>query len=396
MRIFSPRKIIFALIACILLFAALFWGLTEKSKPRFLAGVPFTEAYRNCIEEAKPKPEKGLCLRDLAEYVSGNSTASEIEAAIDSLTDSEDLAWCHEFLHYAGWGLYKKTKNLPDAFLGASGKCDSGMIHGIVEEYISEKLGGQDPEEFIMNVAPTACEEDTVKDNPLPSAHVLGYCYHGLGHAFMFITANDLPQSLRYCDMLPSSYSAGCYTGSFMENLQSKQVGRLGAHVSAYAPKEDNPDYPCSVLDEKHQDFCYRYAGIAVGVRTKGDFKQAFESCLKFSPAHRNICFWGVGSHIPAPQWSNRWAGEKCKIALEISVEAYEQCILGGMSFLIPLKLGNPQAIGEFCEAIEPGYRNLCFESAGENLRSWTTSKEEYAKKCGKLSSARGRALCLK
>lgn len=296
-------------------------------------------------------------------------------------------------MHYAGWGLYKKTKNISDAFLEANSRCDSGMFHGVVEEYISEQSDGKEPKQFVVSIAPTACENDMAKNNLLPGVRAI--CYHGLGHAFMFITANDLPQSLRYCDVLSPAHAGECYTGAFMENLQSKQVGRLGTHPSAYAPKPDDPDYPCNALDEKHKDFCYRYAGIAVVVRTKGDFKQAFKSCLKFDPAYRNICFWGIGSDIPAPQWTSCEAGEKCGLAREVSDEAYKQCIQGAMAFLIQLNLGSPQAVNEFCGAIEPNYRDLCFESAGANFRAWVKSDQELAKKCDQLLSARARVFCL-
>lgn len=274
----------------------------------------------------------------------------------------------------------------------ASSRCDSGMFHGIVEEYMSEALGGRNPEQFITAIAPTACEDDVAKNNLLPGVKAI--CYHGLGHAFMFITSNNLPQSLRSCDVLPPSHSGECYTGAFMENLQSKQVGRLGTHPSAYTPKPDYPDYPCNILDEKHKDFCYRYAAISVVPATKGDFKQAFASCLKLTPAHRSTCFWGVGSDIPAPQWSSSDAGKKCGLALEVSTEAYKQCILGSMAFLVQLNLGNPQAVNEFCGAIKTDYRDICYQAAGANFRSWVSSDKDLAQKCSLLPDIHAHSIC--
>ena len=394
MRTQRVKKVVIIVGVCTLLFTFLFFIRGKKSVPRFRIGVSLVDAYRSCIESTKPQQEKGLCLKELAEYASRNSTAGEIDTAIGSLTKPDDLAWCHEFMHYAGWGVYKQTKNISNSFAVASSKCDSGMFHGIVEEYINEKSEGKEPEQFIITSAPTACEDDVAKNDVLPSGHVKGYCYHGLGHAFMFITNNDLPRSLRYCDALPPYYSAGCYTGAFMENLQSKQVGRPGTHPSAYTPKSDDPDYPCNILDNKYRDFCYRYAGIAVGVRTKGDFKEAFASCLKLSPAYRNICFWGVGSSIPAPQWSSRWAGEKCKLALEVNADAYRQCILGGMSFLMQLNLGDPHAVDEFCGAIATNYRDICYVAAGENFRAWIKSDGDLKEKCNQLFDIGARGLC--
>jgi len=393
MHALTMKKIIPFIGLCILVLAFVVWVAVQKPSPRFRAGTLLPNAYRDCINIIKSQQDKGICLKDLGDYAGKNSTAREIDAAIISLTQSGELSWCHEFLHYAGWGLYKKTKNISNAFLEANSKCDSGMFHGIVEEYISEASEGKNQEQFVTSVAPTACEGDVAKNNLLPGVKAI--CYHGLGHAFMFITGNDLPQSLRHCDALSPAHAGECYTGAFMENLQSKQVGRLGTHPSAYMPKPDDPDYPCNLLDEKHRDFCYRYTGIAVVVRTKGDFKKAFKYCLKVAPAYQDTCFFGIGTDIPAPQWTSREAGEKCGVALEVSAKAYEQCIMGGMAFLIQLNLGDPQAVNEFCGAIKPDYRDIYFQSAGANLRGWVKSDQELDERCNQLLDPRGRTLCL-
>ena len=138
------KKIVLLAGVGVFLFVSLLFIEWEKPTPHFRADAPLADAYRGCINGTKPEQEKGRCLKDLAEYAGGNTRMSEIDAAIGSLTKSEDLAWCHEFMHYAGWGLYKKTKNMSDAFAAASSRCDSGMFHGVVEEYISEASAGKE------------------------------------------------------------------------------------------------------------------------------------------------------------------------------------------------------------------------------------------------------------
>lgn len=69
-----------------------------------------------------------------------------------------------------------------------------------------------------------------------------------------------------------------------------------------------------------------------------------------------------------------------------MSEEAYGQCVKGAMAFLVQLNLGSPQAVNGFCGAIDPDHRDLCFQSAGENFRSWAGSDEELAEKCNELS----------
>ena len=242
------------LVFLILLIIAEFFVLNE-SFLNVSGKIPIRETYIACLNNTKQPKEKGLCLRSLAKDALKDHSAKEVESAmltILTISDSDKRQWCHEFMHYVGWELYDKTKNLYQAFNLASDKCDSAMYHGIVEEYIKTAQIGYKPEDFVKNVIPNSCEDGFSKLN-LPVS-MKGHCYHGLGHAFMFITDNDLIQSLRYCDHVLVGYENSCYTGALMENLQSKQVGRLGTHVSKFSFDLNNPDYPCSILEQKYKD----------------------------------------------------------------------------------------------------------------------------------------------
>jgi hypothetical protein len=309
-----------------------------------------------------------------------------------TIGDSDKRQWCHEFMHYVGWELYDKTKNLYQAFNLASDKCDSAMYHGVTERYIETAQIGYKPEDFVKNVIPNSCEDGFSKLN-LPVS-MKGHCYHGLGHAFMFITDNDLSKSLQYCDVLVG-YENACYTGAFMENLQSKQVGRLGTHVSKFSFDLNNPDYPCSILDQKYKDYCYRHKGASNILFTNANVKQSVQECLKVTPAYQDQCFWGMGSNLPGPQWSSRVAGEKCNEALEINPQAYKQCILGAMAFLVQFNLGNANATVEFCDAIKKDYKPICYGAAGRIFVGWITDKESLEEKCKHFEDPVAQGICL-
>lgn len=344
--------------------------------------------YIACLDSNDKDIKKGQCLRRLAINAITDYSVEEIDSVIRTIGDSNKRQWCHEFLHYAGWELYKKTQSMFDAFSQASSECDSAMYHGVVEEYINETESSSDPEKF-TSIIPEVCEEENIDKNLQSGMKAL--CYHGLGHAFMLITDNSLDESLEYCDSL--LVPVACYTGVFMENTQSKQVGRSN-HPSKFNYARENPNYPCNILDEKYKDQCYVYKGISNVVQTSGDFKQAFEDCLEADPEYQDKCFLGVGSNIPGPHWSTQTAGKKCGVALEVSPLAYEQCIYGAMSFIVQLNLGDPKSATEFCEVADENYKDICYRAAGISLGGWITPEETLEKKCKQFKETKAQELC--
>lgn len=347
------------------------------------------QEYIACLDNFNKPKEKGQCLRRLGSDALRDYSTAEIESTVKTINDSYQRQWCHEFMHYVGWALYKKTHNMFDAFAQAKGECDSAMYHGVVEEYISEAGIDSDPKKF-ANIIPNVCEDDISKHNL--SSGMKSICYHGLGHAFMLITDNNLNESLKYCDDLSATHP--CYTGAFMENVGGKQVGRFLNHPSKLSYNQNDPDYPCKILDEKYKDQCYIYKGISNVVHTGGDFKQSFKDCLKVTSKYQKKCFWGVGSDIPGPHWNTQTAAEKCAVALEISPEAYGQCIFGAMSFVVQLNLGDPKSAIEFCDVADQNYKDICYRAAGISLGGWVTAEEPLNKKCQVFKEMKAQRLC--
>ena len=372
-------------------FVFLLVALTFLSPPD-KKNMPIAKAYETCTNQEKPDKEKGVCLRKLAASVYENHTVPEIETAMRHAVDTKKLRWCHELMHYIGWEMYQDTQSMNNAFFLASGLCDSGMYHGIVEEYINQANLVYDAMETIEVISQHACT-DAFSNQQIPLA-MKGICYHGLGHGFMFITENNLPLSLQYCDLVPAGNRQACYAGTFMENIQSKQVGRFFNHPSKYITRDD-PDYPCSILDDTHKDYCYRYQGVYNVTRTNADFKKSFELCKDVLPEYQDRCFWGVGGNIPAPDSSSSIAAEKCKLAIGVDPRAYEQCILGAMIFLIQIHLGDADTAAEFCEITKESHKEICYLAAGQALKNWVTPTETIQEKCGHFKKGLAQELCL-
>jgi hypothetical protein len=346
--------------------------------------------YINCLTK-KDDLAIGQCLRQVAKDTS-NIAKIEREGIINQLTASQQLHWCHEFLHYVGWDVYQQTNSLPLAFSQASEQCDSGMFHGVVEGYISQTAKGKFTEDFIKTIPSNICTANLEKLN-LPKA-VTGICYHGLGHAFMFITDNNLITALHYCDTITSG-TQGCYSGAFMENVQSKQVGLSGTHPSKFAFDPQKPDFPCNTLDDKYKSFCYTYKGIHDTVLTKGDFRHAFLECQKIDQNYRSVCIQGVGMNIPAPQLTSEQAGKGCLQALVIDNQSYELCVNAALSFEVELHHDNMKEIEEFCQQIESNLQSNCYYNASLYLKSWLKTNETIESKCQQLSNQQAINSCL-
>lgn len=390
MKRFTSNNNLLMILISLLFINIVFAFILFKNNTSLSSKIDLRRGYIACLDSNDKDIRKGQCLRKLATDAITDYSVAEIDSVIRTISDSSKRQWCHEFMHYVGWELYKKTNSMFDSFSQASNECDSGMYHGIVEEYINETEISSDPEEFI-NIIPNACEGKNFNQN-LPSG-MKALCYHGLGHAFMLVTDNGLNESLKYCDYL-SIYSDSCYTGAFMENVKKKQVSRSPAHPSKFSYNSDDPDYPCNIIDEKYRNECYVYKGISSVVNTGGDFKQSFKDCLKVTSKYQEKCFWGVGSDIPGPHWSTQTAAGKCIVALEVSSKAYEQCIIGAMSFLIQLNLGNPQAAIEFCNVVDENYKDICYRASGISLGGWVTHEESLEKKCKQFKEIKAQELC--
>src|SRR5262245_26037855 len=159
-------------------------------------------------------------------------------------TDPAIEATCHPIAHTIGAGaLLRFHGNVGKAFGEGDPTCGSGYYHGLLQW----KLAGVTPNK-VASVARTVCSNAKIRAN----AYDYYQCVHGLGHGLMLYTRYDLPQALRLCHQLATSYdSISCTGGVFMENQQSSYGIR-----SKYLKKDDLL-YPCDVVKDRDKLYCY-------------------------------------------------------------------------------------------------------------------------------------------
>lgn len=355
----------------------------EEKKQEVLPVSAVKEGYLACLEKGDEEAI-GQCMDELASLMYGMHPISEIAAELDTLTLEQKMKWCHESMHYFGWRAYEEEKDIAKAFLKSSELCDSGMYHGVMEQFLREEGLGGNVEELVRD----ACTNSLVGRDDA-SDGLLFLCYHGMGHGLMYVTSSNLRQSLEICDVLGVEDAGACHSGAFMEHTVSKAVGPL-----ANAREMTDFSY-CNELNERHREGCFFRQGIDNYAATGGNMREAVKLCLKVPQEFQERCFVGIGANNPAPNKLHAKAGKECVEALDISEEAYLGCLSGSLGFVLQLEWGDMEAAVEFCNATAPEYMDQCYKYAGSNATPWLTATETKEKKCSVFEDPHAQAQCL-
>ena len=190
---------------------------------------------------------------------------------------------CHQAAHYLGRAAYEEFGAA--AFALSSHECQSGSFHGATEALFASR-GTANLEEDVATICAAA-------DNPF----FRHQCVHGVGHGLMAWTSYELHDALPLCDRMPTEIDKGsCYSGVFMENVVGGLTGLMG-HVTQFL-KDDDPHFPCDIVDERYQGPCYFYQTshmLRVFDRT---FSKIAQACAEAPPATHWSCFQSYGRDV--------------------------------------------------------------------------------------------------
>jgi hypothetical protein len=244
-------------------------------------GLPPVETinYQQATVEPKKLSDQEIYDQLKGEYLALAKTGKADEAlGLLQLRVEKDqflLNHCHALVHEIGHVSYQLYGNLDTALKFQNSVCNSGYLHGVIEEYMA---GVTD----IFAAIKTMC---VGRDE--------GRCHHGMGHGLMYYTANDLPKSLSYCEALKGGNPiAYCAQGVYMENFNTD----LKLHPSEFL-KEEDPSYPCPVQKEGFKNSCYYYAPTFFLSQNGRDFEAALPWCASLAEEkYRGTCARGVGA----------------------------------------------------------------------------------------------------
>ncbi len=263
---------------------------------------------------------------------------------------------CHPVVHALGREIFRVKGNIHDAFLACDQACHSGCYHGAVERFLrgdSKTPARHVTESEIARKAPTACDANAPR-------RIYFQCLHGLGHALMYFTGNEIETSLKGCDALADEWSRdSCYGGVFMENIVSSLADKR--IVSA-----TDPHYPCNRVAEKYRGACYLMQSSRMQEMGLAE-RQQFEECAK-AGSFAGDCAQSIGRDLSnlSRSGESATAAAACESA---SGEARRACIRGAVYALIDntwdLTYATP-----FCAALkeESGY---CTQTSADYLKTF-------------------------
>ncbi len=271
-----------------------------------------------------------------------------------SKTDALLYANCHNTMHVLGRSAYQEYGSLPKAFARADYFCWSGYYHGVVEGALRGVREKDITRDTLFNLCSTSVAMPTQSFDQFN-------CMHGIGHALMYITKNELPHSLIRCNDLPDEWSTQhCATGVFMEN--SLADGK--AHRSAYLPTTDL-HYPCTITEKKFGEACYIVQSSLILKKLNGDFAKAFDFCLTITElGYRTQCARGLGKE--AAQTAFYDSAVAAAICAEAPPELISNCFFGAIGDISGQLRDN--TVGEtFCAQVSTALRPSCLAIIAES-----------------------------
>ena len=358
------------LVALIAVAATAFWLLRPLRTPADPGAVMrfITDGIKNCQAEQKILP----CYRTMAEDMLGKYTLPEIFTAVEQGERSPDiLAGCHSLMHFTGQAAFLRSRNVSQSLSEGNPVCFAGYYHGVLEEYLTEKRADAD-DPAIRAEVPQLCE-------PVKAQARKKYneCLHGLGHALMFLTEDELPNSLALCDLLPTADEQGwCYSGVFMENSTS---ATNRDHPSPYL-RPDEPLYPCTILDEQYLPMCYTLQSFYFAEIEKYDWEKTAAWCMKVPERHRWGCFHAIGqTQVGFTQDENLMA-ENC--ALMPTDDGRTMCIRGAAGALFERYNDGLKRMLELCAVTDPRDADACYRTFLDTVQMAGVSETERQSLC--------------
>jgi hypothetical protein len=321
--------------------------------------------------ETKPQPsEKFDCYELVFKSYMEENGAKKTLVLLDELNKLGGYASsnCHPLSHKVGNIALHVYGSVPKAAPEYLPVCHSGYYHGLLEEYL-----GNAPsyEEGVREVCET----------PEKSGYFNWFqCTHGLGHGVMQYRENEVPQSVKDCDLVDPANQAReiCYGGVFMENITSEE--KTG-HKSKYIKPED-PIYPCNAVEEQYKSACYFLSSSMILKLNTWDFEEGFKTCDTAEANYRWLCYQSMGRDVAGSTLRNI-ERSKALCLLGTSTEAKENCYFGAVRDFINEKGEFDSAIS-FCKALDDAYKQKCHEGIYLDLALYHQG-ESYLQICAKL-----------
>jgi len=256
---------------------------------------------------------------------------------------------CHQIIHVIGRSAAKKYGSIGEAYRHGDYFCWSGYYHGVMEQILANTPAAQ-----LVATLNSACVDMPGKDR-----YSFDYynCLHGLGHGLMYISNDELFDTLKTCNALVGSWEqSSCWSGAFMENVIVDNKN----HFTKYL-KPDDPLYPCNAVDEQYKGTCYLMQTSYMLKLNNYQFPKVFELCRLADKKFIPVCFQSLGRDASGNSLSNV---EKTKATCLLGANEMEQsnCFIGAVKDFISYYHSDSQA-KELCSALPKALQPTCLDT---------------------------------
>jgi plastocyanin len=282
---------------------------------------------------------------------------------------------CHENAHALGKFAYEIYGE--KTFAACTADCHSGCYHGATEAFFQEH-GTADLDKNLKIICGNGLN--------VFFAH---QCLHGVGHGLMAWSDYDIHKALKDCDLLSRGQDS-CYSGVFMENIvgglaldgKENTTEASSRHYTKYL--NDDPQYPCTVVDDKYKSGCYFYQSSRMVQLLNYDFDKVTKACLDASAEYQGICIESMGRDISG---FTRRDPEKT-IALCQTVpygDLRRHCLMGAVQDTFWEKSGQTVALA-FCKLlIDNQEKEACYVMITERASQVLMTEQEKKQFCQQM-----------
>ena len=183
-----------------------------QAGPKTLLRLDLIVLERKCPNEAGRSRQ--ACLENYYEYYATTHGVAGALALLNEQIIHDPLfdGACHATMHRIAHVAVHQYGTFGEAFLHGNTQCQNGYYHGVVEEFLRNEnldtLSAADIRDFCDQTAHTSSSSSAALN-----------CVHGIGHALVYMTHDDLPRSLARCgDFLDDHLRSQCATGAFMQH----------------------------------------------------------------------------------------------------------------------------------------------------------------------------------
>lgn len=277
-----------------------------------------------------------------------------VAALLQVIEEESASGMCHIQGHGIGRAIYKTNPNFGDAIRTCGGSCTHGCFHGAMLEMFqtdSDTLGGaiesesaSDTLAAIIKAAPDLCSRPDVA-----SVVKLRYCTHGIGHAFSYMSGNDLDRAVRDCDVLKEEHAINpCVSGAFMETFFSTSSASYMGDLSV-APCDRFPGT---------EILCYRYR--VYGWLVAHGLEQSFDTCASLGERLGLICIRSVAMAAARAEMMQKPNGLD-PLCGTFTGEKRVECFIG--AYLKIIDSNNGDDSDRLCDIVDVSYRSGCLST---------------------------------